>query len=352
MTSPIPRFTELPVSAATAYAQVQSAALSAELQRDVSHLNGSFGTKIVSGAKQWYFSFRDPDQRIRQLYVGPDTPEVQSLVEHARKPAPADRLKPMVRAAVALGCTTATRKHVAVIRRLNEYGFFRAGGVLVGTHAFLAYSNLLGIRWRDSDQTSDVDFAHAGRNISVALPGDIEVQAHAALTTLEGGFIPIIQYRGLAGASYQHATDLEFQIDFLTPRVSESDEPLRVPNLSVALQPLRFMEFAFLEVEQAVVFDPTGQCTAVTVPAPARYAVHKLLIIGERSLKFRSKASKDVAQAAALIEYFRQHDPRAVRAAWADALSRGPGWRKRATEGQLALAGVDPGLANFLVKAK
>ncbi len=31
-----------------------------------------------------------------------------------------------------------------MIRRLSEYGFFRAGGVLVGTHAFLSYGNLLG----------------------------------------------------------------------------------------------------------------------------------------------------------------------------------------------------------------
>ena len=342
------RFTDLPVSAATAYAQVQSAALSAELQRDVSHLNGSFGTKRVGNGVHWYFSYRDPDQKLRQLYVGPDTPAVDALVARSKEPAPAARLKPLCKAAVALGCTAGVRKHVAMIRRLHEYGFFRAGGVLVGTHAFLAYSNLLGLRWRDSDQTSDVDFAHAGRNISVALPGDVDVQAHAALTTLEEGFLPLIQYRGSAGASYRHATELEIQVDFLTTRVSNSDEPIVLPNLSVALQPLRFMEFAFIDVEQAVVFDTTGQCTAVTIPSPARYAVHKLLIIGERSLRFRSKVSKDVSQAAALLEYFRDRDADTVRAAWADALSHGPGWRKRAKEGLRALAAADQALAVFI----
>ena len=343
-----PRFTDLPVSAATAYAQVQSAALSAELQRDVSHLNGSFGTKRVGNATHWYFSYRDPDRKIRQLYVGPDTPAVHALVERSKEPAPAERLKPLCKSAVALGCTTAVRKHVAVIRRLNEYGFFRAGGVLVGTHAFLAFSNLLGVRWRDSEQTSDVDFAHAGRNISVALPGDVDVQAHAALTTLEEGFLPLIQYRGNVGASYRHSTDLEFQVDFLTTRVSNSDEPIVLPNLNVALQPLRFMEFAFIDVEQAVVFDNTGQCTAVNIPSPARYAVHKLLIIGERSLRFRTKVGKDVSQAAALLEYFRERDPEAIAPVWADALARGPGWKKRAKEGLRALAAADAGLAKYL----
>lgn len=347
-TPAVARYSELPLSAATAYAQVQSAALSAELQRDVSHLNGSFGTKRVGNAVHWYFSYRDPDQKVRQLYVGPNTPAVQALVARAREPAPAERLKPLCKAAVALGCATAARKHVAVIRRLNEYGFFRAGGVLVGTHAFLVFSNLLGVRWRDSEQTSDVDFAHAGRNISVALPRNVDVQAHAALTTLEEGFLPLIQYRGNAGASYRHATELEFQVDILTTRVSNSDEPILIPNLSVALQPLRFMEFAFIDIEQAVVFDTTGQCTAVTIPSPARYAVHKLLIIGERSLRFRAKVGKDVSQAAALLEYFRAHDVDPVKEAWADALSRGPSWRKRAKEGLRALAAADPGLAAFL----
>ncbi len=37
-------------------------------------------------------------------------------------------------------------QHLSVILRLNEFGFFRVGGVLVGTHAFLAYANQLGVR--------------------------------------------------------------------------------------------------------------------------------------------------------------------------------------------------------------
>jgi hypothetical protein len=32
------------------------------------------------------------------------------------------------------------------LRRLADYGFFRAGGVLIGTHASLAYGNMLEVR--------------------------------------------------------------------------------------------------------------------------------------------------------------------------------------------------------------
>ena len=86
----------------------------------------------------------------------------------------------------------------------------------------------------------------------------------------------------------------------------------------------------------------------VNLPAPARYAVHKLLIMGERSDRFRSKVSKDLLQAESLIEFFAAHDPSAIRTAWNDAMSRGPGWRKRGHEGRRALATRAPDLAKLL----
>ena len=198
------RFVELPVSAATAYAQLQTAALAVELARDVSHLHGSFSSKQVKGTTQSYFSFREPDQRIRQIYVGPDSADVRALMARASVAAPLERLAPLARAALALGCAATQRKHLSVILRLGEYGFFRAGGVLVGTHAFLAFANLLGVRWLEPEQTADVDFAHAGRNLSIALPGSIRAEPHSALTTMNEGFLPITQFKGSAGASYRH----------------------------------------------------------------------------------------------------------------------------------------------------
>lgn len=345
------RYTEQPVATSTAYAQLHTAALGIEFDRDVSHLNGSFGTKTVKGSLQWYFSFRDIDQRVRQLYIGPDTEAVRQLVHTARTAEPRARLRALARSASVLGCLPAQRKHLSVILRLSEYGFFRAGGVLVGTHAFLSYANQLGVRWSGAEQTSDVDFAHAGRNISIALPATLKAQPHTALTTMEEGFLPLVQYRGSAGASYRHRDEPEFQIDFLTPKTADSDDPIRIEHLDVALQPLRFMEFSLEAVEQATLFDATGRAVVVSLPAPERYAVHKLLVVGERTGAFRAKVSKDLAQAAALIEYFRDNDPETLQDAWADALARGPGWKKRALEGLRALQAQDPTLSAVLASA-
>jgi hypothetical protein len=341
-------FVDLPVSAATAFAQLQTAASATELARDVSHLQGSFASKMVKGTRQWYFAFRESPQSVRQIYVGPDNEAVRAMMAKARDHAPLDKLKPLAKSALALGCSPIQRKHLSVILRLNEFGFFRAGGVLIGTHAFLAYANQLGVRWLQPDQTSDIDLAHAGRNVSIALPSTIRAQAHSALTTMEEGFLPLVQFRGGAGASYKHRNEPEFQIDFLTPRTADSEEPIQIDNLDVALQPLRFMEFSLEDVQQTTLFDPTGRCVVVNLPAPQRYAVHKLLIIGERTGAFKAKIGKDLAQATALISYFAANDPDALREAWADAWERGPGWRKRAGEGRKLLSVKAPSLAAVL----
>lgn len=229
-----------------------------------------------------------------------------------------------------------------MIRRVNDFGFFKAGGgVLIGTHVFLAYANQLGLRWHEPDQTADIDFAHAGRNISISLPATIQAPPHAALTTMPSGFLPLVQYhgQGRAGASYRQVDEPEFQIDFLTPKVADNDDPIMIEHLDVALQPLRFMEFSLEEVQQTTLMDPTGQCVLVNIPAPERYAIDKLFIMGERSGTFKTKVRKDVMQAVALLEYFNETDPDALTAAWVDAVSRGPGWLKRVLEGRQALAG-------------
>lgn len=332
-------YQELPLTAQTAYAQLADVAMSLELDRSIAHLHGSFSQKTVQGAAYWYFSYRDLDGRLRQLYVGPDNEPVRAAVERARQSErrPDQALNPLVKSAVALGCTPALPKHVRAVRRLGEYGFFHAGGVLVGTHAFIALGNMLGVRWLAGSSTTDVDFAHAGKNISVALPADLKVDVHAALTSFEQGFIPLVQLSGGAGASYKLSGDPEFQIDFLTSAHRGGDQPVMVPNLNIALQPLRFMEFSLEQVEQAVLMDRNGGAVMVSVPAPQRYAVHKLLVVGERSGALRTKANKDIQQAAALFEYLLLHRPDDLREAWNDAISRGPGWRKRAAEGMAAL---------------
>jgi len=334
------RYSELPLSAQTAYAELLDQARAAELHRSVGGLNGSFASKSVKGRRYWYFAYRDVDGAVRQLYVGPDDERVRSLMARFRDEAPR-ALAPMAKAAAALGCAAAVPKQFRIVRRLAEYGFFRAGGVLIGTHAFVCLGNALGVRFTDAAATLDVDFAHAGRNISVALPADVRVDVRKAIDSLELGFLPITALQGAAGTTYLNPADPELRVDFLTPMTRAGTKAVRIPNLNVALQPLKFMEFSLEDLNQAVLLAEEG-AVVVNVPAPARFAVHELIVHGERSGSFRTKANKDLRQAAALVEYLAAHRPDELRAAWRDASARGAGWQKRARQGRDALRKLDP----------
>lgn len=338
----MPRFTELSLSAQTAYAQLFDATLASELSRSVGSLRGSFAKKTVKGREYWYFQFTDLGGTLRQVYVGPDSEPVRALVAEARKPRD-EPLVPLVRSAIALGCAALLPRHYRVVRRLAEYGFFRAGGVLVGTHAFLAYGNILGLRWQESARTQDVDFAHAGKSLSLALPSSLQVDTHGALESLQTGLLPIGGVSGKAGPSYLNPKDPEFRIDFLTTLHRGGDVPFEHPQLRVALQPLKFMEYLLENFGQAVVFCDEG-AVVVNIPHPARYALYKLLVFGERGASLLQKARKDLQQAAALIEYLKAMRAWDVEEAWADLIGRGRGWTGRARQGLDALAKIAPEL--------
>lgn len=337
------RYQPLSLSAQTTYAQLFDAAQAAELARSVASLQGSFGRKQVKGNTYWYFQHTDVSGRLRQIYVGPDNPRTRALVEqHGARPA-GERTRELVAAATALGCEPLLLPHFRVIRRLADYGFFNAGGVLVGTHAFLAYGNMLGVRWGETSRTQDVDFAHAGKQMAIALPGNLHVDAHAAIESLAMGFLPVLTIAGRAGGSYAVPSDPDFQLDFLTPLHRGAGEPYDHPQLKISLQPLKFMEYLLEDVQQAALFGAEGAVVA-NVPHPVRYALHKLIVFAERGATRRVKANKDLSQSAALLAFYRASSAWEVEAAWKDLIGRGPGWRERALRGRDALAAIAPEL--------
>jgi hypothetical protein len=82
----------------------------------------------------------------------------------------------------------------------------------------------------------------------------------------------------------------------------------------------------------------------VRIPAPERYAVHKLIIASVRTGTHRAKVEKDLAQAEALIEVLAEARPYELASALDDARSRGRKWRE-AIDGSLVRR---PGIAEML----
>lgn len=342
----MPAYTDLSLSAQTAYAQLFDATLAAEHMRSIADLNGSFASKIVKGHTYWYFQFTEPSGKLRQIYVGPANEATNALIERKAISPPTNPIVALARSALALGCASVLPRHFRVIRRLAEYGFFGAGGVLVGTHAFLAFGNMLGVAWGDSSRTQRTqasDFAHAGKNISLALPSNIEVQTDAAIKSLEMGFLPVASLSSKLGASYLNPREPDFRLDFLTTLHRGGDTPYEHPSLHVMLQPLKFMEFSMENMQQAVLFCTEG-AVVVNIPHPARYALHKLLVFGERSGAFAAKSNKDLIQSGFLLTALKASRPWEVEEAWADLISRGKGWVTRARQGLHACARAFPEL--------
>lgn len=336
------RLSQLSLAATTSYAELLEQTRALELSNALAGLAGSFQKLKRKGHAYWYFAYRDLDSKVRMAYVGPDDERVRALIERFERVRNTRPLAPQAQAAIALGCAAVAPKHFRIIKRLSEYGFFRAGGILVGTHAFLALGNMLGVRWSEGAATLDTDFAHAGRNVSVALPADLKIDVHGALESLEMGILPATQFdAGKAGAHYRNPADQELRIDFVTSAARRRG-PVMMPELNLALQPLKFMELSLESPEQACLLDRTGACL-INLPAPARYAVHKLIIAGERPPIERAKARKDLLQAASLASYFLQTgDVGTFNAAWRDAARRGKGWRTRLARGKSALLKIAP----------
>lgn len=336
-------YTHLSASAQTAYAQLLDAAHAAEIARTVADLPGTFAKKQVKGKTYWYYQFLDVSARKRQVYVGPENDRVLALVASGRQPGPKAALGALARSAAALGNEPMLPRHFRIIQRLSDYGFFNAGGVLIGTHAFLSFGNMLGVRWTGGQRTQDVDFAHAGKALAIALPADLDIDIHDAIDSLQMGLLPIEHSDGGTGATYLDPRDPEFQIDFLTTLHRGGNQPFKHPKLGVSLQPLKFMEYLLEDVQQAVAFSGAG-VAVVNVPHPARYALHKLLVAGERPISRAVKANKDVQQAAALLTLLRERDEESVQEALADMARRGPGWAKRLAQGKKRLERAAPEL--------
>lgn len=336
-------YKELSLAAQTSYAELLDQAQTLELE-SLSGLTGSFQRRTIKGYTYIYFGYRDPiGGAQRRVYVGPADERVEALVSRFDRTKAPKKLAPNARAALELGCTGILPKHYRIVRQLSAYGFFKAGGVLIGTHAFAAIANMLGIHWSSGDTTLDVDFAHAGRNVSIALPADVKLSVHDALTSLELGLLPIMELSGKSGAQYRNPNDPELRIDFLTPMTRDGD-PVEIEDLGLMLEPLKFMEYLLEGTTQCALLSREGACI-VNVPSPDRLAIHKLIVSVERGTRARTKAAKDLEQAAALAEWhLLSGQAKPFNAAWRDGLARGKGWSSRLKAGQRALLAKHPDL--------
>lgn len=319
-------------------------------------VHGRFVAVGVKGRKYWYFDMPGAKGGKIRRYVGPvDDPEISSRVERFKD------LKADARARRKLVSTLVREARLPrpdrmsgdIVEALANAGFFRLRGVLVGTTAFQTYSALLGVRLPGATlQTGDADFAQF-QSISAAvgesLPPMLDILRQVDPTFRES------PHRIDGRRSSAYISRSGFRVEFLTPNVGSDDLADRAADMpalgGASATPLRFLDFLIHEPVRAIVLHRFG--VPVLVPAPERFAVHKLIVATRRRTDNdgTAKRDKDLRQAIALTEALAEtRRGMDLSAAWREAWSRGPHWRAALAQGLATVDAPSRGLIETTVR--
>lgn len=258
--------------------------------------------KTNRGHVYWYLQLAVGAKRFHQ-YIGPDTEKnrrhIEALKERWEESQPTlmerKRLVAMLRAAKAPSADTTIGR---ILEVLEQTGVFNLGAVLVGSHAFAVYQNMLGIRWPlEAAMTQDVDLAKDIIDVGVNLDMD------AALSEL--GFAPTPSFfTGKASPTFMLRNSL-ITLDVLTPMRGNRNEPVWLKNLKTHAQPVRYLDYLIGDPQQAVIVYGPG--VLVNVPSPGRFAFHKLVVSQQRKASEAIKKKIDLAQANCLFQFLLEH---------------------------------------------
>jgi hypothetical protein len=330
----------MPLEVQNLYTELLDRLSAIDASRSIGHVPGAFVTKVVKGEAYYYFQYSDPGGIKRQFYIGRKDGPLEKVVkgyQEARAVFEEDavgvqRLCALLRVGGALLTDSASAR---VLRALSDGGVFRLDGVLVGTHAFVVLGNVLGVRWAGgSIRTQDIDIA-AEPSLSIAFPGpgsDIP----GLLESLQMGFLPVPPLDPRKPSTSFVVRGKGLRLDLLTPlRGRRVQKPVFIPRLKGAAQALPFLDFLITRPVRGAIVDSGG--VLVNVPDPARFAIHKLIVSGERGAGMHTRREKDLNQAAQVFSVLLEDRPGDIRIAWEEIRSRGKGWVKRVQNGVSAI---------------
>jgi len=271
----------------------------------------SFVTKTIKNTTQWYLQLTVGSQKT-QHYIGPDSEDIQKLI--ANEKTLWEKTKPdreareqLVSMLITSGAHTASAAEARLFEIIERAGAFLVGGVLVGSHAFTIYGNMLGVNWPSKiTQTHDVDIAR-DNHIALGLrnePADLK----QALLDADMGFVEVPALDRKSPSTSFRIQGKQLSVDVLTPMIGKpKSKPVMIKALNTYAEPLRFLDYLLDDTQPAVIVARAG--ILVNVPSPARYALHKLVASRRRPAALQTKTIKDIDQAKLLLTVLLEDRP-------------------------------------------
>lgn len=306
-------FTTHPLSLQTEYSELKR--LAQEQHSVFVGTPGSVTIRTVTGRGFYYRQYYDPNGKKAADYIGPvgaDEAEraAQTTSERIEE---ANALLARARILARAGYARVDSRTDAILSALFDNGLFEAGTVLVGSHAYGALLNELGVR-AAGYATNDVDLA---RPRSLALP---ELRSFEEMLKDSGlELLPVSQFGKKPPTSFKPAGADPLRIDLLAPTRRTSIGVLAIPELSAHATALPHFAWLLEHVEHSVVLGKSS-VIPVNVPRPEIFAWHKMVLSQLRS-RSRDKVQKDRMQAAVLFAALAALEPSALEASYS-GLSR------------------------------
>ncbi len=292
---PLLKIRTFDVSLRTTYAHAKE---TARAQGEIPLLTaGSLQTEDRAGGK-FVYRYRYDATGIRVTeYIGASTDTATTeKVDRARSEiAEMAAIAETSRNLRRIGYHSADNSTVVTVSALFNAGVFGGGGVLVGTHAFGAILNELGVSASPFPQTEDVDVA-AQRIELAALPrgGFIDLLKQTGLPFHE---VPPLK-RGAPSTSFK-VRGRHLKVDLLVPASGKPYRTVKLAGLGAHATGLPHLEYLLKGTIDSILIG-RDRIVPVTVPHPGRFCLHKLALFRLRTGSDNAKREKDLYQAAVL----------------------------------------------------
>jgi len=223
-----------------------------------------------------------------------------------------------------LGYQRIDRKPAAVLEVFFNRGLSQAGLTLVGSHAYGALLNELGVL-APGYRTQDIDVARA-QPLAIALPEGITFQQ-----LLKESGLPFVPVPGMPShrpsASFKLPGAETLAVDLLVPG-KNIGEVVPVNELQTYAQAVPLLDFLIADPVDSVILSP-NQVIPVKLPLPERFVLHKLFSSQSRTTD-RDKGRKDLEQAATLAAVVEEEMPGRLSDAFRRIPAAGKARAKRA----------------------